>query len=260
MRQRLEEGRNREDARASSWRRSLELLEGDEAGLVGRKPEGSVVTGFGGGYVGRGKGKGAEGVWDLPPKRRTLDMVREYHAAEQAELRDRLEGVEREREALEEGGKVWESVVATVGKIEGLLEKEMKRLGEDSGHGERRDGMERVLASMKEAREKVEGVLRGAEERGWRLLVVAVGAELEALVEGEGVLRGALGLGDDGTGEQEGRLESKNDMGQEPKEARDISGDMMGARNGTVEETDDDEPGPELLLSTQDEDIGQLRI
>ncbi|KAL8920867.1 MAG: hypothetical protein Q9208_006039 [Pyrenodesmia sp. 3 TL-2023] len=258
LRLRIEEGRNREEARVSSWRRSLELLEGEEGEVLRRGREGVVL----GGAAGK-KGEGAEGVWDLPAKRRTLSMVRDYYAAEQERLGVRLEGVEREREALEEGGGMWEEVVEAVEGVEGLLVDEMNRMGEDGGGGRERGGMEKVLRAMGEARRKIEGAVRVAEEKGWRLLVVAVGAELEALVEGEGLLRGVLGLGNERGGEGEGvggAPDGREDTKQRLEEERGLGDSILRRDNRMVEETDDDEPGPDLLMSTQDEEIGQLRI
>ncbi|KAL8982345.1 MAG: hypothetical protein Q9177_005301 [Variospora cf. flavescens] len=188
LREKVQEARNRREARVSSWRRSLELLgeEEEEVVLKGNPAASSLFAG-----EGKGKGKGRESVWDLKPKRRTLEMVREWYVSEREGLAGRLEDVGKEREALEEGGRVWAEVVRVVGGVEALLEKEMNGLdscsssGEGGGEHRREEGMERVLKAMKDARESVEEKLQLAREKGWKLLVVAVGAELEALVEGE---------------------------------------------------------------------------
>ncbi|KAI4120491.1 MAG: hypothetical protein LQ338_006987 [Usnochroma carphineum] len=252
LRQRVREGRNREEARASSWRRSLEMVEREEREVLGRGAE--VLTGAGVVW-----GKGKESVWDLPPTRRTLEMAGEFFTAEQEELRARLGDVGKEREALEDGGRVWEEVVGMVGDVEGLLEGEMRRLGGDGAdEGERRGAVERVLTAIRGARESVEGKLRVAEKRGWKLLVVAVGAELEALVEGERVLRGVLGVVE---GEERGGdVVGKDDRGKGLEGVRKLNGEEHESKTGMIDETDDDEPGPELLMSTQEEDVGHLRI
>ncbi|KAI4177513.1 MAG: hypothetical protein LQ346_007689, partial [Caloplaca aetnensis] len=121
----------------------------------------------------------------------------------------------------------------------------------------------RVLRAMGEAKGNIGGAVSVAEEKGWNLLVVAVGAELEALVQAEGVLRGVLGLGDEGIGEGErvgGAPDSREDTVQGLEDARGLGEGRIRASHGMVEETDDDEPDPDLLMSTQDEEIGQLRI
>ncbi|KAL8849705.1 MAG: hypothetical protein Q9221_005315 [Calogaya cf. arnoldii] len=250
VRRRLQEGRNRREARVSSWRGSLEILAREEGEVVGRKL--ALVEG-----TGKGKGKGKEGgkgesVWDLPIKRRTLAMVGEFHERESEALKRRLEGVELESRALEEGGRVWEDVVGEVGMVERMLEGEMKGLA-DSGNGdgsdgeERRiDGMKRVLKTMARVRETVGAKLKMAEEKGWNLLVVCVGAELEALMEGEEVLRSVLEV-------QGGSEHSQRDVGMDGVNgsSRGAEQQMTGAKS-MVEDTEDDEPGPELLLSTRE--------
>lgn len=252
VRQRLREGRNRVEARVSSWRGSLEILGKEEGEVLARGPVVRVEGGMG---KGRGKGKEEEGesVWDLPSKRRTLAMVGEFYERQSEGLRRRLEGVEVETRALEEGGRVWDDVVGEVGMVERMLEGEMRGLDGygygDGGDGEERrvDGMKRVLDAMARAREKVGGKMKMAEEKGWNLLVVCVGAELEALVEGEEVLRSVLGVDGERDGERDGGMDGCDWSGKGGEQG------MVGGK-GMVEDTDDDEPGPELLLSTQEED------
>lgn len=241
VRQRLREGRNRVEARVSSWRGSLEMV-GKEEGEVLRRGRGIVGVGFGE----EGKGKG-EGVWDLPVARRTVGMVGEFYEGLEEGLGRRLRGVEGEVRALEVGGRVWGDVVMEVGSVERMLEGEMRGLGDggDGGDERRIEGMKRVLDAMARARETIGGKLKMAEEKGWKLLVVCIGAELEALVEGEQVLRSVLGV--------EGGIDGgERDMGADAG-GRGGGRGMEGGKS-LVEDTEDDEPGPELLLSTQEED------
>ncbi|KAI4113687.1 MAG: hypothetical protein LQ345_005388 [Seirophora villosa] len=255
VRGRVQEGRNKEEARVSSWRRSLELLEGEEGDVLSGR--GAAASSLGGIRAVRGKGR--DSVWDLKPERRTLEMVGEYYVSEREALLGRLEDVGKEREALEEGGRVWSEVVGVVGDLEGLLEREMGSLGEGTEE-ERSQGIERVLHAMTQARETVQGKLTLAEEKGWKLLVVAVGAELEALVEGQAVLCGVAGVGGDGDGARARGHGDEERRGQGLRDVRELGDGVPGGRNGMVEETDDDEPGPDLLMSTQEDEVGQLRI
>ncbi|KAL9599108.1 MAG: hypothetical protein Q9219_004066 [cf. Caloplaca sp. 3 TL-2023] len=167
----------------------------------------------------------------------------------------RLEGVEREIEALGEGRRVWGEVVRVVEDVETCLEAEMRGLGgqggdgDGDGGGEEGGSLDRVLAAMAQARGTVEGKMRVVEENGWKLLVVCVGAELEALREGERVLRGLLLVGEaDGEGGEEVvAFAGVNGRGR---------GHGHGQERAGTEETyddDDDEPGPELLISMQEE-------
>ncbi|CAO1596318.1 hypothetical protein XANCAGTX0491_000169 [Xanthoria calcicola] len=253
VRQRVREGRNRVEARVSSWRGSLEMVGKEEGEILRREPGKNVVgVGVGVGLGEGGKGRG-EGVWDLPVPRRTVGMVGEFYEGLEEGLGRRLRGVEGEVRALEEGGRVWGDVVIEVGVVERMLEGEMKGLGErgdggDGGHEKRIEGMKRVLDAMARAKETIGGKLKMAEEKGWNLLVVCIGAELEALVEGEQVLRSVLGVeGATGDGER--------DLGTDAGDGSGLGGEQgMEGGKGMVEDTEDDEPGPELLLSTQEED------
>lgn len=239
------------EARVSSWRGSLEMV-GKEEGEVLRRGRGDV-GGVGVGLLEGGKGRG-EGVWDLPVARRTVGMVGEFYEGLEEGLGRRLRGVEGKVRALEEGGRVWGDVVMEVGVVERMLEGEMRGLGErgdggdDDGDERRVEGMKRVLDAMARARETIGGKLKMAEEKGWNLLVVCVGAELEALVEGEQVLRSVLGVeGGIGGGERDMGADAGDGGGRGGEEG------MEGGKS-LVEDTEDDEPGPELLLSTQEED------
>ncbi|KAL9004499.1 MAG: hypothetical protein Q9180_009840, partial [Flavoplaca navasiana] len=251
VKQRMRERKNKVEARSSSWKGSLEILGKEEEGILARGPV--VSAGAGNMQVGKVKGIGAaeggregngmgESVWDLSPKRRTLAMVGDFYEHESAGLSKRLEDVEMEARALEEGGQVWEDVVGEVEKVEGLLEGEMRGMAEyDGGDAEeqRINGMKRVLEAMARAKKRVGRHLKMAEEKGWNLLVVCVGAELEALVEGEEVLRSVLGVegGVDGDMHRMNGGNGKSGGGEQE----------MAGEKGTVEDTEDDEPGPELL-------------
>ncbi|KAL8685446.1 MAG: hypothetical protein Q9224_005813, partial [Gallowayella concinna] len=128
LRQKVSEGRNREEARLSSYRGSLEILEKEvQVAVVAhsrrRRMKPVAVSSRGKSVGSRERGGGreerGEGVWDLPAKRRTLQMVREYYDGEKEVLQGRLKGIEDEMSALEEGGEVWGHVVDEVGKVEG---------------------------------------------------------------------------------------------------------------------------------------------
>ncbi|KAL8730869.1 MAG: hypothetical protein Q9166_003796 [cf. Caloplaca sp. 2 TL-2023] len=283
LRQRLQEGRNREEARISSYKGTLDLLAKEEKEVLVRPPvSSSLIRGVGDGNLEAGGGDGnieagggsrerageGESVWDLPAKRRTLAMVAEYYDTQKQELEGRLEGIENEAKALEEGGRVWGEVVREVGRVEGLMEREMMGLAEgsngnggESGEWGRGEGMKRVLHAMAKAKARVGEKLRMAEERGWKLLDVCVGAELEALVEGEEVLRGILGVVDGGVDNgvegNGGTVEEGVGRGQGMDDVRELGGK---GRRGWIDDTDDDEPGPELLLSRQEDEIGGLGI
>lgn len=276
VRVKVQEGWNREEARLSSYRGTLEILGREEGEVLARAPAAAGLRSLGRGEAEGEGGGGRESVWDLPVKRRTLGMVEEFYGSEREAFRGRLDEIEIETRALEEGGGVWEDVVREVGGVERLLGREMRALaesddgvGDDDGKGEERrtEGMKRVLDAMAGARVKVQGKLKMAEEKGWKLLIVCVGAELEALLEGEQVLRGVMGT-ERAVGEEDldvyNREGGNGDGGKEigggtgSEDVREL-GPTMGKR--LIEDTDDDEePGPELMLSRQEDETGGLGI
>lgn len=176
--ERIEEGVNRRDAKMSSYRGALKGVEKEVREFLRRPSVGrSVVMGD------------EEGFAELPPQRRTLGLAREWWEKEVAVLEKRREDVERERQALEDGAEIWkESVDAVVG-FEDELRRQMGAgsVGDKTLLVKQIEGMGGVIRSL-EAKRDI------AQEKGWNLLICAVGAELEAFREGEAILRGALGM------------------------------------------------------------------
>ncbi|KAL8945517.1 MAG: hypothetical protein Q9183_008060, partial [Haloplaca sp. 2 TL-2023] len=125
LRQSVQEDRNREEARASSYRSALEMAQEEERHLVAKPPStpllGSMpkiesVKSNSRAQI-EGKSKGGS-VWDLRPKRRTLEMVSEHYEQVQSTLNDQLQDIATEQKALEDGGSVWEEVVDQVSRVE----------------------------------------------------------------------------------------------------------------------------------------------
>jgi len=238
---------NSVQSKLSSYKSALAMAEKDIKRFLARPP------------LERNVSMEKTGIWALPRERRTLEMARDHYTEEQSTLRTQLEAVGAEQSALEDGSEVWEEVVREVSTVEKLLREEMQRtqvpnqLLETSG--EQRSaaqGMKKILRSMQEARERMEGKLDIAETKGWKLLVVCVGAELEAMVEGMGVLEGALEAGGgDGGGAQEESIEG-------PGERRNGTCKGGGPENGGLVRvnTQEDDPPRELLGRSEDEDDG----
>ncbi len=218
----------------------------------------------------------AEGIWALPAQRRTLELVREQYADEQNALSARADAVSDERSALEEGQRVWEDVLAEVNAVETSLKIETRKLrqghpalGDDAGTAA---GMETVLHRLRAAEGQLEKALDVAEGRGWKLLVYCVGAELEALIQGRGVLEGVVeaaragasagegGEGVEGAGHGDGSAggEEVDGRGEREGEGGTDEGDILGLADATpgvgrAETEDEDEgPGPELLVSHEE--------
>lgn len=248
---------NSVQSKLSSYKSALAIAEKDIKRFLARPSlEGATVT-----------GTPKDGIWALSKERRTLEMARDHYTDEQASLHTHMSAASAEQVALQEGAEVWEEVVQEVNSVEKLLREEMQkmqapdRLLETSG--EQRDaspGMKMILKSMQKARARIEEKIDLAETKGWKLLVVCIGAELEAMVEGMSVLEGALeaagGAQEVAEGEQ---VEQRNGVSL-GKEAE--SGVL--ARVATHEdeppcellgrEDEDDGPGADLLISTHDDE------
>lgn len=238
---------NRAQAKLSSYRNALGLAEKEAKGLLARpllevERESRVKT----------------GLWALPKERRTLEMMREHYGEEEGAIKGQIEGLEKERDALEEGGEIWAEVVETVMEVEEALRREMKSLQEET----REVGMKRILERMKEALTKIEESLMAADEKGWNLLVAAIGAEAEALGEGYKILEGAL---HEAAGNDQGSEIPKDvaGRGQDGREAETGKHGLEELGNGvnphvsgpisTKSEEDDDGPGPELLIEDHED-------
>lgn len=240
---------NSVQAKLSSYKESLSLAEKEVKSFLTRPP--AHVTGL---------GEKEKGFWALSAERRTLDMAGD-------DLRDRMEGLrkkwreaEAERVALEEGNEVWSQVCSVVGDVERGLREEMKMMDGRAGrNGEATTGMRRILDLMGRAKGDIEDKLNLAEEKNWRLLVCCIGAELEAMIEGEGVLRAALGEAEGDEPFQERDWEEPSDHRNELNGLERSVYSENGVRLAEPSfkpqrrsEEEDDEPGPDLLISHQD--------
>ena len=238
-------------SKLSSYRDSLTIAEKEARSFLSRPP--AYVAGLNG---------NEKGFWALPTERRTLEMAGEDLRGRRDNLRTRWREAEGERVALEEGSKVWSEVCSMVGEVEQGLREEMRVMhGSVRENGNTMVGMGRVLELMDRAKGDIEEKLSVAEKKNWRLLVCCIGAELEAIMEGEGVLRGALE--EAGGGEQlHGRdLEELHGSADELHGLERSRLSDNGVRltqpspkllRGSQEE--DDEPGPDLLIAHQDAD------
>jgi hypothetical protein len=178
--ERVREGENRREARLSSYRGALREVEGEVRDFLKRPP---VFAGSPTSLVPED-----ESFTTLPVGRRTLGMARELWTREITHLGTRRDAVEKEKEALEEGAKMWSESINAVVEFEDGLRKQMAGDMQDTAM------LQEQVFKMGKVVKELESSLRIAEERGWNLLICALGAELEAFREGEGILRGALGM------------------------------------------------------------------
>ena len=245
---------NSVQSKLSSYRSALILAEKESRTFLGRPPiQGSMST-------------STTGLWSLPVERRTLQMVRDQYAYEQDLLRKRFDDVETERSALADGLGVWNEVVDEVNGVERLLREEMREMQAplvlEDGNSNAIGGMRKILNHMSKARSRITSKLEVSEARDWKLLVCCIGAELEAMNEGQTVLQSALEAAERSGGEE---YVSKD--GNAPVVgARSVSPVELSARleglgkqdqaepRGISDrsEDEDDGPGPDLLISSDD--------
>lgn len=127
---------------------------------------------------------------------------------EEEETRERelAGGAEKEVEALELGMEVW---VEVAGCIQGFEEGIRQRMRNGLvGEAERRV----VKSEMDSVVNLLERILGRAESEGWKLLVVAIGAELQACREAREILENSLS-------QEAGAM--KNNVSEEKKRAKD---------------------------------------
>ncbi|KAL2024941.1 hypothetical protein VTK56DRAFT_3640 [Thermocarpiscus australiensis] len=231
---RVEEVRNEREAELSGYQGALREVEGRIGGLLRRPGVRPLdVDSFSHLLRGQGNGNGGEDLGGalrqsiggveflrLRPERRTVEMAREWWEGEVALLERRKAEVDRERAALEEGVEVWKGAVKLVSEFEAGLRREMRgggdamQMHQDKGKAREGDFTTRTAPPAPEQAmyaqlDKMGAVITGleerlhvAEEKGWNLLVCAIGAELEAFRQAESLLREALraaGVDDGGT-------------------------------------------------------------
>ncbi|KAI9660370.1 MAG: hypothetical protein M1821_009720 [Bathelium mastoideum] len=254
-------------AQLSSYRESLDIVETEVKRFLDRPPI-NHLEGPSGSNRRRTKDH-VDGFVALPSKRRTLVMARSHWEDRRVSLEKRREGVEFEKEALEEGAVVWKDVVNEVVEFEGKLRKHMQNmdLGGATSQEERDGNLKLLLREMDQTRLQMESKLRLAEARDWRLLVCCIGAELEAFKHGREILEGALieEAQLQTSGSEEVHSQARFDelspglLGQDPS-AMTSSRESVLRLNRTKEpayDTEDDEPDPELLISHQDTDASE---
>jgi hypothetical protein len=179
---RIEEVGNRTEAEMSSFREGRRGVENEVNEFLRRPPvlevAIAVIT-----RQANGPSEG-EGFLSLPPKRRTLEMARDWLSSTLSTLCTHREATEKEKEALGQGATMWNDTVSLVTTFEEDLRVQM------SGRQQLAiQDLKQQLNRMGAIVRDLEGKAREAEEKRWNLLICAIGAELEAFREGESLLR-----------------------------------------------------------------------
>lgn len=185
-------------AKLASYTNSLRLLEEDVQKFLSVKPSGSDARPI--------SQDGKQSLWELPSKRRTLEMAKEYWNQQRDFSGHERQQHEQEKAAYVEGAAMWKEVVTEVNGFERQLRTEMASLRPsspnsqsawedqtDTGQGPS-DGLKGLLTQIDVVVDSLDKKHETAEERGWKLLIAAIGAELDALKRGKQILSSVLGV------------------------------------------------------------------
>ncbi|KAH7073333.1 hypothetical protein FB567DRAFT_197491 [Paraphoma chrysanthemicola] len=241
----LADSQNSIEARLSSYKTSLSLLDREVSGFLARPPNMNHVP------------LSSTPFLSLPVKRRTLEMAREYWQDEYTRLAEKCEELDTDRSALEEGAVLWNDVIKKVADYESSLQSFMQQVGRSNA-----PDSSRLLEQMDTTISYIQEKLEYATSRSWNLLVCAIGAELEAFVQGKDVLQEALGVKRKGKEKATKTLLDYSDSEAEQQE------EMTGSAIRIVRspppkphapppklfDTDNEDPDPELMISHQDND------
>ncbi|EMC94715.1 hypothetical protein BAUCODRAFT_51990, partial [Baudoinia panamericana UAMH 10762] len=143
---------------------------------------------------------GTTSMWELPARRRTLEMAWEQWKQDKDVVLLRRKMVEHEKAALDEGAAVWQKVVTQVTSFERSLRASMADMtGSQSAWedppAQPQDNNERLrllLEQLDGVIEHIDASLRLAEKHDWKLLIAAIGAEANALRQGKQILHNVL--------------------------------------------------------------------
>lgn len=249
---------NSTQAKLASYTQSISLLEADVQKFLSIQPSAAPAQAEG--------SNGQLSVWQLPPKRRTLAMAKDFFKGERDALNERRQGVEQERDALEQGGLMWKDVAVAVTELEKRVRGEMSgtdmansgHAWDDSPQATPTERLRELLEHMGTVIDDLRTKSHKAEEKNWRLLIAAIGAELDALEQGRSILEGVLGVAqsepDAVSTESEETDESAISALDSGDEIRGLEKSFETARRRASNGDTDDEPDPELLFSRQDTD------
>ncbi|KAH7058706.1 hypothetical protein B0J12DRAFT_566733 [Macrophomina phaseolina] len=249
---------NSVQSKLSSYKASLSILDADIQAFLKAPPV-------------RDRQSSEAPFFKIPPKRRTLNLAMDHWEEQQANVDKMRKETETERNALEQGAVMWSDVVHSITEFEKhIAEATRNHSSSADPAAEARD----LIAHLDETINHIESQIELAEERGWKLLVACIGAELSALHEGRRMLEAML----QAAGQASPTIEREKLLGDVEVEFQPSSlansqtlqhGDSPGltgskpvpsrqAMRREYHSTDEDEPDPELLISHQDTDDENL--
>jgi hypothetical protein len=198
----------------------------------------------------------------LPANRRTLEMAKDYWDSEYRATKKRRRIVRKGQTALEEGAVVWKDVITEINGFEKFLKQESNGIGQ-SGNGKGKGPATEpadILARMDETIGSIEEKLIDAESKNWKLLVVCIGAELEAFRQGREMLEDAFSETQNSHQEIEdwanesghGNSGFQQDEDNEPGDNIVLDAHADGLRQPLYDS--DEDPSPDLMVSHQRDD------
>jgi len=248
-------------AKLASYTSSMSLLEAEVQAFLATRPAESEE-------ISRPQ-EAHTSMWKLPAKQRTLDMAREQWTSDRDGIMQQRSSIEHEKAALDAGAAVWKDVVTHVADFEKRMRVGMANLSSSQSalHEEPpplSDGsperLRELLDNLDTVLEHLERQHKFAEARDWKLLIAAIGAELEALRQGRQILQSVLGITAEpedhsgslvDTGEGENGCETMTGNGGEAIHELDRSFETARRQKTQVSDSEDD-PDPELLFSGHD--------
>lgn len=198
------------------------------------------------------------------PPEYTLSTLEESLKSEASTLQTAQSAAAHESTACTRGAQTWTLVIHAVNKLESSLRDALHR----NRHSElpliaspNQEDIpmphQELVGHFDDAVLTLEDALMESEEQGWSLLVVAIGAELEALKEGREMLRDVMGAaGNDPHFIIKRGVEDRKQV-RTPKSVGEPlvqlssspAGLELSGLQAEEDEDEDDGPGPELLIS-----------
>lgn len=150
----------------SSYQGALALVDKEVRTFLRHPP---VKQGLGPRNLQRG-----QDMYSLRPERRTLELAKEQWTTELDTLKEHKTETENERDALIEGSKIWREVIQKIDDFEHLVRSHMKNSPSNP------DSTSSVVTSLDTTMHFLEETLQHAESKDWKLLICAIGPELES--------------------------------------------------------------------------------
>lgn len=167
-------------------------------------------------------------MYSLRPERRTLELAKEQWSTELETLDEHKTDTENEKNALLAGSKVWREVVTKIDDFEQLVRSHMR-----SDKTTDSDSTSNVVASLDTTMQFLQQSLQQAESKDWKLLICAIGPELESFRQARTLLA---------PGEAPSNITSTSNG---------TTTTTAGTANNDDEEEDNDIPHADLLNDTQ---------